>query len=473
MSLKPDLRNELEIARITQTLGNLEVCRMRAQVAEQTLSQQQIPELDAGAQLREIRTAWLESMENNLFWPERGVCLSDAHFHTYCTLVCRSHERYRLLMDPLKLPQLMALIAVHSSRHGVAFECPTAFTRDDFEQLLQCVAPFVVNHLAAGPTILRMQMQKTQDDEKRELQELRIKEAIELPLQELEQRKDLDLERHWLALQIEYQNDPDAKLKVLDSDVAGFLFRMDTEHCSEMLISVASRLFAQRTLELQLLDHYHMAACRIDDSELGKFQDWIATKGAAQLTDKFQVDIREFACEMMLPAGARMQALRNPDTRHQSDSAQSMLLSELGMNIVEQINLQFLNMRFDLLANNPQHAFYSLFVLSFVDYYFKQHMRIPWLETFFVCSSKFVFKSVRDSLVQEQNDSVCFVVPRRPRISFFCERWMVYHNRGWIHCASAAHAVVQWLRLVQDHHECTLDNDYDIKDFCSLFLREF
>lgn len=472
MSLKPDLRNEQEIERLSNTLSGLEVCRMRARVAEQTLAQLDIPDLDAASQLREIQNAWIDSLDNNQYWPERGVCLSDAHFHTYCTMVCRSNERYRRLMDPLKLPQLMALIAVHSSRHGIAFECPFAFDKEDYEQMLQCVAPFIVNHLAAGPTMLRMELQRLQTVENKPLCDLRIAEAIELSSQQLAQRPDLDLERHWLSLQIEYENDPEAKLKVLDSDVAGFLFRMDMEHCSEMLICVASRLFAQRVLEMQLLDAYTLSVCRIEDSELGKFQDWIALKGQAQLTDKFQVDIREFACEMMLPAGARMQALRNPATRNQTDSAQTMLLAELGMNIVEQINLQFLNMRFDLLASNPEHSFYSLFVLSFVDYWFKQHMRIPWLETFFVSSSKFVFKSARDSLVQTSNHTGWSITPRRPRISFFCERWMVFHDEVWIHCATAAHAVVQWLRLVQDHHECTLDDDFDIKDFCALFLRE-
>lgn len=472
MTLQPDLRNQRELERIEQTLAGVQLCRMRARVAEQTLAQLEISELDAAAQLREIRSAWIDSLDNNLFWPERGACLSDAHFHTYCTLACRSHERYRLLIDPLKLPQLMALLAVHSSRHGVAFECPFAFDKQDYEHMLQCVAPFVVKHLGAGPTLLRMQMQKMQEDEHRPLQGLRIKDAIELPPPELARREDLELERHWLALQIEYDNDPEAKLKILDSDVAGFLFRMDTEHCSEMLLSVASRLFAQRTLEMQLLQDYPIALCRIDDSELGKFQDWVALKGQAQLTDKFQVDIREFACEMMLPAGARMQSLRNPDTRNQTDSAQTMLLAELGMNIVEQINLQFLHMRFDLLAGNTEHAFYSLFVLSFVDYWFKQHMRIAWLETFFVSSSKFVFKTARDSLVQQANNTGWSITPRRPRISFFCERWMVFHNRMWIQCPSAAHAVVQWLRLVQEHHDCTLDDDFDAKDFCALFLRE-
>lgn len=208
----------------------------------------------------------------------------------------------------------------------------------------------------------------------------------------------------------------------------------------------------------------------VDDSELSKFHDWIADKGQAQLTDSFHVGLRELACEMMLPLGARMQTQRNPDTKHQVTSGQQLLLSEIGQNIVEQINIAFLNLKIPEVASDPLHRYYNIFALNFVEYYFQQHMQIPFLHQFFVFSTRFMLKSERDKFTMTSKDLGWCVVPACPRISFVCGLWIVHHQQKLYECATFSHAIVQWIRLVHDHHESMLEDDHDISAFCAQFL---
>lgn len=260
MSVLHDAQEENEIAAIDQTLKQLEISQMRGRVVEQILTQREIMDCDHSAQLKEVEAAWINALEHNYLWPEHGITLSDAHFHSYCALLSGSHKKFREKMNILRLPCVLAILAIKSSRHGDKFGESFDMTCDEMDDLWAIVVPFIVDHLACGSMMMRMHLQ-LKIDQGETLQALQIERAIKMPLSELENDMQLNMEHCWLQLQIPYENDPDAQHKILDSEIAGYLFRTDLVHCSEALLNIASRMFGQLVIERNILNASQLLDC--------------------------------------------------------------------------------------------------------------------------------------------------------------------------------------------------------------------
>jgi hypothetical protein len=466
--LQADTRDDKDLELISARLQELRNCRLRADVCELALAQPRVSDLDCTSQLLEIQRNWLAASEDNYRWHERDCTLSDAHFHTLCTTLSRSHAKYRKKMCALQLPRLAALLAVASCRHGPHYANAPEF---ELETMLQCIAPFVVQHLASGPTMLRMHIAKTlQDRSDLELASLRLKETMALAPEKQLVSPHLELETSWLRLQIKHANDEKAAQKVLDLDVAGFLFRSDLEHCSESLVCIASRYFAHVVLEQEILKTYPVVKHDVSEGTLQRFHDWIARQGRLQTTDKFQVNVREFACEMLLPLGARLQTLRNRDTRHQVFTAQSLLLAELGMHIVSEINTEFLAIQFEQLSTQTSHHFFDFYALCMVDYWLVQRMRFSFLEQYVITSSQLCFAKKRELFTAHTNRDGWCDTARRPRLAHIQCRWYVQHAQQIYECDSASVAVLQMLQIVHRQYAGTLDDDSDISKLTKEFF---